>query len=45
MGFVKRGDNEHDKMDEIERKETIFLSYIQDGFKVTFPNDLKQTKS
>ena len=45
LGFVKRGDKEHDKMDELESKETIFLSYIQDGFKVTFVEDLKHTKS
>ena len=45
MGFVKHGYNEHDKMDDSESKETIFLSYIQDGFKVTFPDDLKHVES
>ena len=43
LGFVKHGDDENDKMSEPKRKETILLSYKQDGFKVMFPNDLKHT--
>ena len=45
LGFVKHVNDEHDIMDEPKRKETIFLSYIQDGFKVTFPNDLKHAEN
>ena len=45
LGFVKCEDDEHDIKDEPESKETIFLSYKQDKFKVMFPDDLKHAES
>ena len=41
LGFVKHEDDEQEMKDETKRKETIFLSYIQDSFKAMFLDDLK----